>query len=90
VGLVGGLTHNPLLVAAGAGAFALGSGLEARRVSQSGSLDGQFILNAGLGGSMLMGGLALLLMGTPTPAQTPLQEFLQQHPAWGRLAGNLG
>jgi len=81
IGLAGGLLQNPLLAAAGTGVFALGSALEARRLSSQANLDGQFALNIGLGGSMLVGGLALLALTSPAaPQLTPLGQFLQQFP----------
>ena len=88
--LAGGLTRNPLLLAAGAGAFALGSGLEARRVSNSHGLDGQFALNVGLAGSLVLGGLAFMFLGSAPVSPAPFQQFLNQHPGLGNLVGNLG
>lgn len=85
VSLAGGFTQNPLLVAAGAGVFALGSGIEAHRVSSSQALDGQFLLNVGVGGSMVMGGLGLMFLGSPSATISPMQQFLNQHPALGSL-----
>lgn len=79
ISLAGGLLQNPLLAAAGTGVFALGSALEARRLSSQANLDGQFALNIGLGGGMVVGGLALLALASPAaPQLTPLGQFLQQ------------
>ena len=86
LGLVGGWTRQPLLVAAGAGVLALGSALEARRVTQQGELDGQFALNVGVGSAMLLGGLGLLSLNPPA-SLTPLQQWLNQHPRVGRWPG---
>jgi hypothetical protein len=84
VGVVGGLTHNPMLVAAGCGAFALGSGLEAQRVSSS-QVDGQFALNVGLGATLVLGGVALLMLTQPATPLSPLQEFLGRFPGLAAL-----
>ena len=85
--LAGGLSRNPMLIAAGAGAFALGSGLEAHRVNNTQNLDGQFALNVGLAGTLLLGGVALMFLssGSAPTASTPLQQFLQQNPGLASL-----
>jgi len=85
VSLAGGVTRNPLLMAAGAGVFALGSGIEAHRLGSSQNLDGQFLLNVGVGGSMVLGGLGLMFLGSPSAPLTPVQQFLNQNPVFGSL-----
>jgi hypothetical protein len=83
--LAGGLSRNPLLLAAGAGAFALGSGMEAHRVNNTQNLDSQFALNVGVAGSLLVGGLALMFLTSGPTAATPVQQFLQQNPGLANL-----
>ena len=83
--LAGGLSRNPLLIAAGAGAFALGSGMEAYRVNNTQNLDSQFALNVGVAGSLLVGGLALMFLTSSPTAATPVQQFLQQNPGLANL-----
>lgn len=85
LGLAGGITGNPLMIAAGAGALAAGSALEAQRVSTQGSLDSQFALNVGVGSGLLLGGLGLLALTPPPQSLTPLQQWLQQNPAASHL-----
>lgn len=83
--LVCGLSQNPMLMAAGAGAFALGSGMEAYRVNNSQNLDSQFALNVGVAGTLLVGGLALMFLTSSPTAATPVQQFFQQNPGLANL-----
>ncbi|MGE0487807.1 MAG: hypothetical protein AB7S38_01190 [Vulcanimicrobiota bacterium] len=90
VSLVGGLTHNSLLTAAGMGAFAVGSGMHAYRIGRE-PMDSQATLALVGGGAMACSG-ALLLFALPTPPpahEGPLPQLLK-NPAIANIFKALG
>ncbi len=87
VTLLGGLSGDVVTTVGGLVAYGVGSAIEAYRVTNQNSLDGQARFNLGVGGALSVIGLGLFLGHQAAPPQTltPAQELIQKHPALGNL-----